>query len=315
VIYSRQSYITLAAPALARANGVPLVTEVNGIQSDDLEKRGVGPLRKWVNRMCERYAYRRSAAIVAVSSLVRDHLRDACGVPEELVEVIMNGVNTDHFGPGDAEAREKARSELGVADDEFCVGYVGCFTPFDGVELLPEVARRLGADGKRRFRFVMIGEERKKGAVERLIDDLGVSDRFVLTGRIDYGDLPRRMAAFDIGVAPYITKGSGPEKGHIGNTSLKCLEYSAAGLPVVTTRMPQLDYVGKERCGSLVEAGDVSALVAAIASLAETARAELKGMGRRGRDYVRRERTWRAAALRTQNVLQSLSPSSRTAKR
>lgn len=302
VIYSRQSYVTFAAPAVARLLSIPLATEVNGVLQDDLRGRGVGIARRWINKWCERYAYRRSDVVICVSEVIRSQIVKAFDLDPSLVHTLLNGVNVDHFAKQDSETRRLYRSRLGIGDTDFCVGYVGCFTPFDGIEQLADVAAGLGEDAMaRRVVFVLIGSEEKKEYVERRIKENGVEQRFYFTGRVDYQELPRYMAAFDIGVAPYITANcptSGKAK-QIGNSSLKCLEYSALELPVLTTVLPQSDYVNRAKCGIVVEPDSVAALTKGIVALCGKGESELAQIGKRGRDYVYNHRSWRQVAEET----------------
>ena len=308
VIYSRQSYISLAAPFVAARLGIPLVTEVNGVFTDDLAGRNAGVLRRWINRVSESYAYARSQLIIGVSQRVCDVAAKLYGVPEEKLLTLENGVNTEKFQPQPEAVRTDLRSRLGLAPEHVCIGYVGCFTPFDGVEMLPAVARRLVDDGVENFRFVLIGEEKKKGEVERLIDLKGVSKYFTLTGRIEYAELQKHLSAFDIGIAPYRLRqhdGMGNST-YIGNSSLKCLEYSAMGLPVVSTYLPQSVYIEVSDCGILCPPENEDKLVDAIKTLISQGDDAWARMGERGRELVVKQRSWRSVASRTLKAIEAV---------
>ncbi|MDP7396867.1 MAG: glycosyltransferase family 4 protein [Lentisphaeria bacterium] len=308
LIYSRQSYISLAAPFVAARLGIPLVTEVNGVFTDDLAGRNAGVLRRWINRVSEGYAYARSQLIIGVSQRVCDVAAELYGVPEEKLLALENGVNTEKFQPQPEAVRTDLRGRLGLAPEHVCIGYVGCFTPFDGVEQLPSVARRLADDGVENFRFVLIGEEKKKGEVERLIDLEGVSEYFTLTGRIEYAELQEHLSVFDIGIAPYRLR-QHDDMGnatYIGNSSLKCLEYSAMGLPVVSTYLPQSAYIEASNCGILCPPEDEDMLVEAIKTLIGQGEAAWGNMGERGRELVVEQRSWRSVANRTIEAIEAV---------
>ena len=308
VIYSRQSYISLAAPFVAARLGIPLVTEVNGVFTDDLAGRNAGVLRRWINSVSEGYAYARSQLIIGVSQRVCDVAAELYGVPQKKLLALENGVNTEKFQPQPEDVRTDLRCKLGLSPEHVCIGYVGCFTPFDGVEQLPAVARRLVDDGVENVRFVLIGEEKKKGEVERLIDLEDVSKYFTLTGRIEYAELQKHLSVFDIGIAPYRLR-KHDDMGtatYIGNSSLKCLEYSAMGLPVVSTYLPQSAYIEASNCGILCPPEDEDTLVDAIKTLIRQGDDVWGRMGERGRELVVEQRSWRSVASRTLDAIEAV---------
>ena len=71
--------------------------------------------------------------------------------------------------------------------------------------------------------FVLVGYP--KGEAENFIDRMGVADRCMLPGEVDYTDLYLWLGSADLAVDP---KASGS-----GEASGKILHYMAAGLPVV----------------------------------------------------------------------------------
>src|SRR5262249_57257775 len=79
-------------------------------------------------------------------------------------------------------------------------------------------------------------------------------------GRKPYADLPRYAKAFDVALMPFevneLTLASNP---------LKVREYLAAGLPVVSTAIPEVERLGLCRVGSDAD-GVVREIAAAIAA-------------------------------------------------
>lgn len=306
IIYSRQSYITFAAPLVAIICNIPLITEVNGVFTDDLNGRNVSIIRKSINSFCERFAYIKSKKIIGVSNIVCDTIQKLYNQPPEKLVPLPNGVNVQHFRRQDDSVRNKTRNKLNIAPSDFCIGYVGCFTPFDGIEILPEIALLLQMENVNDVKFLLIGEEKKKNNIMDLINKYKVREFFILTGRIDYKLLPEYLSAFDIGIAPYRYAKRESDKRYIGNSSLKCLEYSAAGLPVITTFLPQSEYILETRSGILVEPENIGGILKAIKDYKARSKIELQNEGDRGAEYVRVNRSWASVANKTIDIIKDV---------
>ena len=106
-------------------------------------------------------------------------------------------------------------------------------------------------------------------------------------GAVAPDEVPRHLAGAMVAVAPYP-----PSQDHYFSP-LKVYEYSAAALPVVASRIGEIDRVVRDgSTGTLVPAGDPAALAAAVDALvADPARA--RRMGLAGRELMERSHAWR----------------------
>lgn len=104
------------------------------------------------------------------------------------------------------------------------IGFVGTIGPAVDLALLDFLAER-----RKDWSFVLIGE------VRRSVGKLRNRSNVYLLGPRRREDLPRYLKSFDAGIIPYRT-GPTTETVH----PVKTYEYLAAGLPVVSTRLPEL---------------------------------------------------------------------------
>lgn len=106
----------------SRFRSIPLVITVHGLYfgCPVLQKLG-----------------RSSRAVIAVSPGVKQYLKE-CGIPDEKIEVIPNGVMTSRFRP----RKSNCRKRLGIPKDAFVIGYAGRFTLMKG-NLGMRLCRRL----------------------------------------------------------------------------------------------------------------------------------------------------------------------------
>lgn len=146
---------------------------------------------------------RQTSRVIAVSRYVRDLLIGE-GLEPGQVEVVYDGVDT-----GAAplpEQRSGARRRLGVADGEFLIGCVGHFTPEKGQALLirgfPEILKTHPDS-----RLAVVGEGSLREELERLIRELGLQGRAVMTGFVS--DLDSVLPGFDLLVHPSLAEGLG----------------------------------------------------------------------------------------------------------
>jgi glycosyltransferase involved in cell wall biosynthesis len=196
--------------------------------------------------------------------------------------------------------RDVARRELGFNDETVVIGLLGLFEPWKGHELLLDAATRPPLMTASKVRFLIAGDDSPKtvGQRQRLEErarQLGIGDRIQILGFID--DVPRRLAALDIAVAPSLRPD--PLPGSV-------LEAMAAGLPVVASNTGGIpEMVDAGRTGFLVEPGNATALAETLARLAASAplRAE---MGRAGREVVESRFTIETSVRRLVEVYASL---------
>jgi glycosyltransferase involved in cell wall biosynthesis len=164
----------------------------------------------------QRQALRRADVVFAGGrSLHRSVVRQG----REDAHLFSSGVCAQHYAPARKAADAAAPNARPVA------GYVGVLDERLDLDLLAGLAAALPE-----WEIRMIGPTAK-------IDpqDLPQADNIVYWGQQEYGDLPQVMAALDVALMPFAlneaTKSISPTK---------TLEYLAAGLPVVSTAVPDV---------------------------------------------------------------------------
>ena len=204
----------------------------------------------------EKIGMHRSDAFIVVSP--RDARKAASfGIHSfEDYRVIRSGVSFGEFvaarGSGAA-----GREELGVAPSAKIVGSVMRFCPEKAPQLFVEVAEKVLA-ARQDVVFVMVGDGPLFRETRALIDDLGLSDRFVLPG--SRKDIASLIPAFDVFLITSRTEG-------LPRTLLESL---AAGVPVVSTDVGGVGELLREgRNGILCAEGDTTALAGGVLRLLE----------------------------------------------
>ena len=211
-----------------------------------------------------------SDRVVAVGEDTRGVIVRVERVSPAKVITIPNGIDLDEYRPGGDRALARAR--LGIPEAGLCVGCVARLSPEkDHATLLRAFAelRRRRPDA----RLALIGDGPTRAALVSLAAELGVAGAVVFAGtRSDVAEL---LAGLDVFAQSSLTEG----------LSLTLLEASAAGLPIVATRVGgNAEVVADGETGLLVPPSDPRAFADALVAVAE--RADRVTMGARGRARV-----------------------------
>lgn len=266
VIHERYSLFSTALADVVEATGAIGVLEVNAPLIDEQAEH-----RDLVDRAAAHAALIRQASaadrVMCVSEPVADWVHER--VPAADVRVTPNGVDPQRIRP----------SGNAIGADPVVV-FVGTLKPWHGVEVLLDAAAR----ARRPWRIRVVGDGPQAAALRADADRLGLEVDF--RGAVVPQDVPQHLDGAHIAVAPY------PDGQDQYFSPLKVLEYSAAGLPVVASRVGQLEQLVRDGVtGLLVPPSDPDALASAIDALvAVPERAER--MGRAGRRKVEASHTW-----------------------
>lgn len=296
VIYRRHNLFN-SEHILSGLFRIPSVKEVAGIISDETKTRRQGDrVSLWVITAVEKFNMPGADRLIAVTSKLKDVLRDDYRVPEDRIAVIWNGANTDLFKPMDAG---DAREQLGLSQSESYVCYIGSLTQWQGVEHLINSAPLVLAEFPE-TRFLIVGDGIMREELVALAKHSGVSDRVIFVGFVPYEQVPRYINASDVCVAPFV---SNERSERTGLSPLKLCEYMACGKPVVTSAISGLEIVESSTSGILVAPGDHRELASAILKLLRTPELRKK-MGENGRKYVVENRSWESVARKLGEVFQ-----------
>ncbi|MEM8619410.1 MAG: GNAT family N-acetyltransferase [Actinomycetota bacterium] len=168
--------------------------------------------------LLNRWTSRWNDATFAVTAEVGESVR---GPAATQVEVLRHGIDVAQAS-GLRTERNAARAELGLDADEFVIGTVANYRPQKDYPNLLD-AMRLLTDRDVGVRLVAVGQGPDEAEVQRRRAELGLDERFVLTGFRD--DAVRVMAACDAFVIASQWEG----------LPVALMEAHALGLPVVAT--------------------------------------------------------------------------------
>ncbi len=253
------------------------------------------PDRSPLHRALLRWVLRRADALACTSQALRQRVLMLMGAQPHSVTVTPFGVD-----PMPASTLPMA------ARDGLCVGTVKGLAPVYGVDLLIRAFAQLlqsraegGAAGQRApLRLRLVGDGPQRAELQGLADGLGVAAQVDFVGAVAHARVPDELRRFDVFVAASRQESFG----------VAVLEASAAGVPVVATRVGGLpEVVDPGITGLLVPPDDVPALAQAIAQLLDDADLRQR-MGEAGRRWVAAHYAWADSVQTMLALYQRLLP-------
>ncbi len=281
-----------ALPAMlaARKLGIPFFYEVRGLW----EYTAASKRRGW--EQTERFALEsrlegltasHAQAVFTLSSPLANELVSR-GVARDCIVLTPNAVDIDAFTPVARNAVLAA--SLGLAEDDFVVGYVGSVVGYEGladlVEALAVLALRVP-----RCKALIVGDGDALEDVRRLARARGVEDRIVFRGQVPPAEVRDYYAVLDVLALP-----RRPERVCELVPPLKPLEAMALGVPLIVSDVAALRETVVDGQTALVHiAGNARSLADCIDMLAK--RPELgRQLAKNARRDVEASRSWTTVA-------------------
>jgi len=295
-IYVRQSEFSFIPLIISKYFKIPYFVEVNGLILYEMKMFGKSKLNIAVTRLSEKLGYQHAIKIIAVTQGVKKSIMDLYNVSEEKIVVIQNGANIDSFKPLDKDLI----NTLNLDTSSRYVLFVGNFAPWQGIENLIKSAPSILREYKN-VKFLIVGDGIMKKELINITENMGLTDYFIFTGTIPYEEVPLYINASDICVAPFVNK----RNKKIGLSPLKIYEYAACGKPIVSSKIPNLEFLEEKEAGILVNPENPEELAEAILTLLNND--ELReSMGRNGRDYVVQNHSWQSIGKKVKEICEKV---------
>jgi glycosyltransferase involved in cell wall biosynthesis len=119
------------------------------------------------------------------------------------------------------------------------------------------------------LKFLLVGGGEQDSELRQRVATLGLTEKVIFTGFVSYQELPRYLSIADVAVNTL-------EPTLVANVAFpnKVLQYMAAGLPVVSTKLDGLEQVFGERAG-ITWASDSKGVIQAASQLSQHTEGEL----------------------------------------
>lgn len=223
VIHSQCEFFTYQfALRISRKTGAPIVHTYHTLYEQYvkyvLPSRRLG---KVMVKLLSRKRLKKSEVVVAPTHKVEDALQNY-GLHNE-ISVVPTGINLDqHHKRITSEERQKKRRALGIEDNHSVLINLGRLGTEKNIEELIGMFAKASEDNDL-LRFLIVGDGPAKEKLEKMAEELGVSDRVIFTGMVAPTEVQEYYQLGDIFVSASTSETQG----------LTYIEAAANGLPLL----------------------------------------------------------------------------------
>lgn len=239
-LYERHNLYLLAGSWIRRRFGIPYFLEVNAPMYLERSQHGGLGIPSLASRS-EIHVWKSADFVLPVTAELATII-ERCGVPNERIRVIPNGINLDAFDT--VPSIEEAKRRLGC-EGRLVLGFTGFVRTWHGLD---RVIDFIAESPRSELVLLVVGDGPARSELVSQAARLSVSDRVRFTGIVPREKIPECVAAFDVALQPAATSYASP---------LKLFEYLALGKAIVAPRQPNLSEVIRDgENGLLFEPGD-----------------------------------------------------------
>lgn len=173
-----------------------IIHTIHGLAFTASKKHAVNYFYKWLEKKTAPITHR---IVCVADEMARQSLEAGIGQPQQYVTV-YSGMEIEPF-VHPRIPREQIRESLGITPDQIVAGTIARLFHMKGhedlLELAPQLCHRFP-----KLRFLWIGDGLLRQSFEQRIQELGLEDRFILTGLVPPTRVPELVQAMDILVHP-----------------------------------------------------------------------------------------------------------------
>lgn len=124
------------------------------------------------------------------------------GIDKKLIDpknarVVSMSIDAKRFNDIDIQRRSNKRKEFNIPENAFVVGTVGRIALQKDPETFVKIAAELKSEINNVY-FVWVGDGDLKDELLELVEDFGVGDRFIVTGKQDSREIPYLLSVMDV---------------------------------------------------------------------------------------------------------------------
>ncbi len=266
----------------------PLVTTIHHPISKDLNYQLQSTndiflkllMRRWHSFLTmQKFVAKKLNKILVPSKSSIVDIREEFGVKENKMERLMNGIDQDVFYP-DLKVRKISRRIVTVASADVPLKGLDFLLQalFELIKIYPDIS------------LSIIGEEKKGGHTERLIDELNLKEHVNFFSNLNQENLRKTYCEAEIAVIPSLYEGFG----------FAAIEAMACGVPIISSSGGALPEVIKD-CGIIIPPKDSKAIYNSVTELFSSPD-NAKKLANKALERVKERFSWEVVAKKLEEV-------------
>ena len=219
-----------AGRTIARMLDAPLVMQIYSCRTLTQEPT------TWVERVLDPWSKRSEVEtmraadrILTLTMKIKRRISEELGINSDKIERLAYLTHLDFLANDTPERRAELKRRCDIPTDRPIVAYLGRVAAEKGVDHFVAVAHLLVS--RRDCTFMVIGDGPELGTVRRLVEEAGLSSRFIFTGFLEPELVASAISFASVGVVP----------SHYEELGLVILEFMLAGVPVVVHAVGAVD--------------------------------------------------------------------------
>lgn len=289
-IYERYSSFNFCGVLVAKHTNIKICLEVNAplhmekIKYEQLNFKGL-------SKRIENWVCNNAAACIVISSPLKKILVKQ-GVREEKLNVIINGINPDHFKK---VLKNNIRKNYNIPEKATIIGVVAWFRKWHGLDLLIKTCYKNSLFQSKNVYLLLLGDGPALPECKVYVKEKCIEKYVIFAGAIEREKIAEHIDAFDIALQPRVTNYACP---------MKIIEYMAMGKAIIAPDQENIrDILTDQKDALLFKPDDMDDLCAKIHTILKKSNLK-RGLSRNALKTIEEKKlTWVENAHRAINLI------------
>jgi glycosyltransferase involved in cell wall biosynthesis len=203
----------------------------------------------------------------------------------------------------DVHPSDSEKEPLTLFTHDFTIGYIGHIIADRGYETLIPICRHLIGSTENSIKFLIVGGGPFKKKFEEIIKKSKLQDYFIMTGEVDYTQIPTFLKRIDAGLILF----KPTCYNNIIATPNKLFEYMSVGKPIIASNLPEIKKIVEEvGCGVLVDPTNPEEIADKIMYLLNNPKKAEK-MGKKGQKAFEDKYNWKVESEKLLEIYKNIT--------